>query len=119
MQLQAPPDSGVQEIIATAILGGWAFLGSIMRGATDWINPKTGKFSWGLFSASIATALVLGEGAGAWGTAHHWEPFATNALAGGLGYLGPAAALTLIKSRLGVSADSRAKDKNDIDASKP
>lgn len=100
------PDPGLGDAVPTFFLGVWAFLGSAMRGIIDWRDPKTGRFSIGMFFVSVATALVLGEAAGAWGQSHAWEPYWTNALAGGLGYLGPAGTLLLVKNRLlGVQND--------------
>lgn len=80
-------------------MGFWAFLGSVMRGATDWKDPKTGKISPVRFFASVATALVLGQMASAFAQWQHWEPYATSALASMVGYLGPAATMQLFQKR--------------------
>lgn len=89
-----------QDAISAGIMGAWAFLGAVMRGTTDWRDIKTGKFSPGQFVASIATALVLGQMAAALTQWLHWEGYATGAIAGTVGYLGPAVIMPFFQKRL-------------------
>lgn len=111
MTMPLPQSFG--DIFSTAVMGGWSFLGGIMRGGTDWRDPK-GKFSIPRFGVSIATALVLGQIASAIG--HHlgWEPNAIGALSGFVGYLGPAATMQFFQKKLlgggDASSDPAAKD---------
>lgn len=95
-------------------MGFWAFLGAVMRGSTDWKEPNTGKFSFSRFLASVATALVLGQMASAFGQWQHWEPYAISALASAVGYLGPAVTMQLLQKKLlgdvNVPAITPAKD---------
>ena len=95
-----PP--GESEIVTTGLMGLWALLGAIMRSGVDWRDPDTKKFSWPRFLTAGATALVLGQISAALGLYYGWEPYASCSMASILGYLGPAAALALLKQRYGV-----------------
>lgn len=92
------PDE-ISGALTACIMGFWAFLGAVTRGATDWKDPVTKKFSAPRFGAAVATALALGQVANAIGQHWHWEPTATSALASFVGYLGPAATMQLFKTK--------------------
>lgn len=94
------PEPQMGDVISGAIVGFWAFLGAIMRGATDWRDPKTGKISVGRLGASLATALVLGQIASILGTYWKLEPYLINGIASITGYLGPAATMQLFQQRI-------------------
>lgn len=96
------PTPGLSDAIYTALMGFWAFLGGVMRAGADWTDPKTGRLSWARVSASVATAMVLGQIASAIGSHYHWEPAAIGALASFVGYLGPAATMQLFQKRFGL-----------------
>lgn len=116
MTPSAAPHMG--DIIGTFILAIWAFLGSAMRGVSDFRDPVTGKFSVVRIFATLAAALVMGEIGGALGSNWGWNPTAVHALCGGLGYFGPAVVLQLLRNRFlgetndsGPAADTSTKDK--------
>lgn len=90
----------IGDVISSGIVGFWAFLGAIMRGATDWRDPNTGKISIGRLGASMATALVLGQLASILGTYWKFEPYLISGIASMAGYLGPAATLQLFQQKL-------------------
>ena len=93
---EIPPEIG--SIIGTAALGFWAFLGAIMRGAADWTDPVTKKFSPRLFLVALSTALIMGQIAAWLGDTMHWEPRATIVAASTLGYLTPAVVMAWVRS---------------------
>lgn len=93
-----PGQQTIGDILSTLIAGGWSFLGGVMRGGTDWRTPA-GQFSIPRFLVSVATALVLGEVANAMAHSWGWESYASGALAGGVGYLGPAATMQFFQKK--------------------
>lgn len=90
---------GTNDLISGGFLGVWAFLGAVMKSGADWRDPETKKFSYARLGTALATALVLGQGAGALGNALHWEAAVIGLVAAILGYLGPAVAMALLEKR--------------------
>lgn len=88
-----------KDLLTGGVLGFWALLGAIIKTGADWRDPETSRFSYGKLLTALATALVLGQGAGALGDALHWEPAVIGLIASILGYLGPAAAMVLLEKR--------------------
>lgn len=93
------PIPQVGDVIASSIVGFWAFLGAMMRGVTDWRDPATGKVSYARIVTAFATALVLGQIASALGTYWHWEGYIISGFASVLGYIGPAATMQLFQQK--------------------
>lgn len=106
-----PPVGNDTEVLSVLSAAFFSLCGSIAR-AAQWRDPKTGKFMWWKIAVEIATALFLGEVALGIEGYFNIDSRATYALAGLLGYLGPAVVATFFAQRIeGLKSFGKGNDK--------
>jgi len=91
--MQADPP--VTEFVTTGIMGVSALMGALSKGY-QWVDSKTGKFSWGMMASGLATAVFLAEIANAAGMYYGISIELRIAGAGIIGYIGPAGVMGFI-----------------------